>query len=97
MQISKTMDVEQMREEEKDNQLEDENQIREDFYYDESELTQRKKVSVIKDEVARFKSLYGFDSEKKENFRFVSKSMVVYSSGVSYMLLDLDKGKTRIL
>jgi hypothetical protein len=48
------MDVEQMREEEKDNQLEDDQKIREDFYYDESELEKRKKVSVINDDITKF-------------------------------------------
>lgn len=91
------MDIETNREEGKDNQMDDENRIGEDFYYDEKELEKRVKVSVIVDDVCRFKSLFGFDSEKRNNFKFLSEKEIVYSSGTSYMLLDLEKEKTRIL
>ena len=87
--ISKVIDQKENKEEEQQEET-IEGQLADDFYYKESDIPKRQKISIINDDIGQFDTIYGHNSDKKDNFRFVSENEIIYSNGLSYIVVNLE-------
>jgi WD40 repeat protein len=67
--------------------------LADNFYYKAEDLEKREKISLIDDQIGQFDTIYGHDSSKRDNFRFISANEVIYSNGLNYIIVNLESGE----